>query len=87
MEKRTEVPEYRVRLPDHAIARLLGITLSDYQLLSHRPIEAYRDIHGKIVEFYIHVSSNNSPRLLDQLNMDRSNFVRFTPEKVYAQYV
>ncbi|WP_118974620.1 hypothetical protein [Taibaiella koreensis] len=87
MEKRIEVPEFRVRLPDHAIAQLLGISLSDYQVLSHRPIEAYRDVNGEIVEFYIHVSSNNSPRLLDQLNMDHSNFVRFTPKQVYAHYV
>lgn len=87
MERENTVPEFRIRLPDKAIAALLGLSLTEYLLLSHRPIEAFTDINGNIIEFYIHVSSNNNPGILQKLNMDKSNFVRFAPEEVYRMYV
>lgn len=87
MEHTHVTPDYKVRLTDKAIARLLGITMDEYHILSHRPIEANTDIKGEITEFYIHISSNNTPELLSKLNCDASNFVRFKPEEVYALYV
>lgn len=87
MEKLAEVPEYRIRLPESAIANLMGLALTEYLALSHKPLEAFKDITGKIVEFYIHVSSNNDPKILDKLNLDSSNFVRFKPEMIYGSYV
>ncbi len=87
MEREMSIPEYRVRLPDIEIARLLGISITDYVNLSHRPLEAFTDTQGNVIEFYIHVSSNNDPRLLSKLNLDKSNFVRFKPEEVYSRYV
>ncbi len=82
-----DVPEYRVRLTDFAIAKLLGLSLEEYGQLNHRPIEAFTDSQGNITEFYIRVSSNNSPRLLNKLNLDDSNFVRFDPKRVFKMYV
>lgn len=87
MERKEEVPEFRIRLPDQVIAGLLGLTLTEYLLLSHKPIEAFTDLNGNITEFYIHVSANNSPDVLKKLKLDKSNFVRFRPEEVYQMYV
>lgn len=87
MFTKPDVPEYRVRLTDFAIAKLLGVSLEEYGQLNHRPIEAFTDPQGNITEFYIRVSTNNSSRLLNKLNLDKSNFVRFNPEQVFKMYV
>jgi hypothetical protein len=86
MNTATPIPEFKLRLTDFAIARLLGLSINDFHALSHRPIEAETNASGKIVEFYIQVSSNNSPRLLSQLQLDKNNYVRFKPEEVYKLY-
>lgn len=83
MERITEIYGYNIRLPDKTIAALLGISLTDYLLLVHRPLEAYTDEQGQVTEFYMHISSGNSQRILDKLNLDKSNFVRFSPEEIY----
>jgi hypothetical protein len=87
MKRDEKVPEFRIRLPDKAIASLLGLTLSEYLLLSHKPIEAFTDINGEVTEFYIQVSPNNDPDILEKLPLDKSGFVRFKPPEVYALYV
>jgi hypothetical protein len=63
------------------------LSLSEYHTLSHRPLEMLEDIHGNVLEFYIHVSDNNEPHILNKLKIDRNNFVRFTPEEVYQHSV
>jgi hypothetical protein len=87
MESIKQVSEHQVRLTDQSIASLLGISLEEYLSLSHKPIQAYTDINGEVTEFYIHVSTNNNPRILSKLNLDKSNFIRFKPEEVYRMYV
>jgi len=87
MEHIQVIPEYRIRLTDASIATLLGISVEEFHSLNHRPIEAYEDENGNIMEFYILVSSNNDPDLLSKLNSDSSNFIRFKPEDVYRLYV
>lgn len=86
MYNKNEIREQEVRLSDKAMAELLGLSYNEYLALSHRPIEALEDINGKVVEFYIHVSPNNEPHILNKLNIDRNNFVRFKPEEVYSHY-
>ena len=85
MHTEGEISEQKkqVWLSDSAMATLLGLSLNEYLKLSHRPIEALEDINGNVLEFYIHVSPNNEPGILGKLKIDRSNFVRFTPEEVY----
>jgi hypothetical protein len=73
----------QLRLSDKAMAALLGLSLSEYLILSHRPLEAFEDINGNVLEFYIHVSPNNEAHILNKLKIDRNNFVRFTPEEIY----
>jgi hypothetical protein len=80
------IPEFKLRLTDYALAELLGLSLDEFHDLSHKPIDANTDAMGKIVEFYIHVSSNNSPHLLAKLRLDKNNFVRFRPDEVYRHY-
>lgn len=86
MHSKGEIREQEVRLSDKAMAELLGLSHSEYLALSHRPIEALEDMNGKVLEFYIHVSPNNEPHILNKLNIDRNNFVRFKPEEVYSYY-
>lgn len=81
-----EVPEQHIRLPDKAIAALLGISLDEYLALSHKPLQEFRDMSGRIIEFYMHVSPNNDQKVLNKLKIDHSNFVRFRPEEVYRFY-
>ena len=87
MKRTEEIPEFRIRLPDMAIATLLGLSLAEYLLLSHKPIDAFTDINGNVTEFYIQVSPNNDPEILEKLSLDKSGFVRFAPEEVYVMYV
>ena len=87
MQHTPAIPDYRAKLNEKAMAKLLGITVAEYQSLSHKPIEAYTDISGNITEFYIHVSTNNDPGLLSKLHRDESNFIRFKPEEVYRNFI
>lgn len=80
------VPEQNIRLPDSAIARLLGLSLDEYHKLSHKPMEDFRDSEGKVIAFQMHISPNNDQNILDKLNLDHSNFVRFKAEEVFAYY-
>ena len=41
------VPEQNIRLPDSAIAQLLGLSLNEYHKLSHMPLEDFRDIDAR----------------------------------------
>lgn len=80
------VPEQNIRLPDSAIAQLLGLSLDEYHKLNHKPMEDTRDKEGKIIAFHMHISPNNDKNILDKLNLDHSNFVRFKAEEVYSYY-
>lgn len=80
------IPEQHIRLPDSAIAQLLGLSLTEYHKLSHRPMEDFRDIEGRIIAFSMHISPNNDRDILAKLNLDRSNFVRFKAEEVFPYY-
>jgi hypothetical protein len=86
MKRIIEVPDGKRRLTEASIAQLLGLAMTDYLQLIHRPIQASTDEEGVVTEFYIHVSSGNNPRLLDKLDLDKSNFARFEPEKVYPLF-
>jgi hypothetical protein len=86
MNHTAPIPEFKLRLTDFAIARLLGLSIEDFHRLNHRPIEANTDADGKIVEFYIQISTNNSSTLLSKLRLDKNNFVRFKPDEVYKLY-
>jgi hypothetical protein len=81
-----ETPEQKIHLSDQAMASLLGLSHSEYLTLSHRPMEALEDINGKVLEFYIHISPNNEPHILNKLKIDRNNLVRFKPEEVHSHY-
>jgi hypothetical protein len=74
---------YAAILTDNAIAKLLAITLEEYQMLLHRPLEAFVDDNGNVIAFYIRFSTNNNERLLEKLNIDKNYIVTFKPEQVY----
>ena len=80
------VPEQQIRLPDSAIAQLLGLSLGEYHKLIHKPMEDFKDLEGRIVAFFMHISPNNDKEILAKLKLDRSNFVRFNAEEVFAYY-
>jgi hypothetical protein len=82
MRTQEKPAEYRSRLPDWLIARLLGLGLKEYLNLAHRGLQEFKDLNGNVVEYYIHISSNNDPAVLGRLNIDRSNFARFRPEQI-----
>jgi hypothetical protein len=63
---------YAVILTDEAIAKLLGITLEEYQTLTHRPLEALVDDQGNVTAFCMRFSTNNNERLLSKLNIDKN---------------
>jgi hypothetical protein len=86
MDIKDGIREHEIRLSDKAMADLLGLSHNEYLTLSHRPIEMLEDINGNVLEFYIHISPNNEPHILDKLNIDRNNFVRLKPEEVYSHY-
>lgn len=75
--------EFRKQLTKEAIAGLLKIPVTEYHHLSHKPLQAFCDLKGKVIEFYIHISSNNHPQILNKLQLDKRNFVCFLPEQVY----
>lgn len=79
-----KIREHEIRLPDKAMAALLGLSLSEYHSLSHRPMETLEDIHGNVLEYYIHISPNNEPYILNKLRIDRNNMVKLKPEEVHS---
>jgi hypothetical protein len=83
IEREISEEKNRLWLTNKAMAALLGLSLTEYHTLSHRPLEALGDMNGNVLEFYIHISPNNKPHILNKLKIDRNNFVRFTPEEVY----
>jgi hypothetical protein len=82
LERKTR--EQEIRLPDKAMAALLGLSLGEYQTLSHRPLEILEDIHGNVLEYHIHISPNNEPHILNKLKVDRNNIIRLKPEEVHS---
>lgn len=80
------IPEQNIRLPDSAIAQLLGLSLTEYHKLSHKPMEDFRDVEGRVIAFHMHISPNNDKDILDKLKLDHSNFVRFKAEDVFPYY-
>ncbi|PSK94619.1 hypothetical protein [Taibaiella chishuiensis] len=86
MQSVKPVPEQQIRLPDSAIAQLLGLSLGEYHKLSHRPMEDFKDIEGRVIAFFMHISPNNDKDILAKLKLDHSNFVRFKAEEVFSYY-
>jgi hypothetical protein len=80
-----KIREQEIRLPDKAMAALLGLSPGEYQSLSHRPLETLEDIHGNVLEYHIHISPNNEPHILNKLRVDRNNIVKLKPEEVHSQ--
>ncbi len=82
MRTKQEFAEQKIRLPDHAIAHLLGISVSEYQHLSHKPLKASKDSKGNIIEFYMQISSNNDPEVMAKISPDLGNIVWFERDVV-----
>jgi hypothetical protein len=74
---------YAAILTGEVTAKLLGITLEEYRMLIHRPLEAFVDDKGNVIAFYIRFSTNNNERLLEKLDIDKNYIVTFKPEQVY----
>ncbi len=68
--------------PEGKLATLLGLSIGEYHELNHRGLMELTDISGKIIEYYIHVNSNNKTGILSKLNMDQYGYIRFKPEEV-----
>lgn len=69
-------------IPDWKLAGLLGLSIREYDELSHRGLKELTDVHGEIKEYYIYISAENSLEILNKLNLDRYSYVRFRPEQV-----
>lgn len=77
-----QVPEFQ-RIPDSAIAKLLGLSLEEYHKLSHLPIEPEEGPNGEIIAFHMRISSGNNPSLLSKLRLDKNHVVKFKPDEVF----
>lgn len=87
MNIRREIAEDKIRLPEQALAKLLGISLAAYRRLSHKPLKASKDLKGNIVEFYMQISNNNDPLVIAKINPSVGNIVWFTRQQVEDHYV
>lgn len=87
MNIRHEVAEDKIRLPEQALAKLLGISLAEYRKLSHKPLKASKDMKGNIVEFYMQISNNNEQSVIAKINPSVGNIAWFTRQQVERHYV
>ncbi|WP_118951608.1 hypothetical protein [Taibaiella helva] len=86
MRTKQEFAEQKIRLPDHALAHLLGLSLSEYKHLSHKPLKASKDSRGNIIEFYMQISNNNNPEVMAKIGLDLNNIVWFERDEVESCY-
>lgn len=68
--------------PAAKMASMLAITVDDYNDLKHGGLKAVRNEAGKITEYVLQVSSNNQARLLEKLDVDAENRIKFKPDYV-----
>lgn len=87
MHNKNEVAEHKLRLPEQALAKLLGISLPEYRKLSHKPLKPSIDLKGNIVEFYMQISNNNEQDVLTKINPSIGNIVWFSRQEVEQHYV
>lgn len=65
---------------DQIIASMLGITLNEYNELSHGGLKEVRDMNGKILYYYMEVSPLNPESILRKLNMSKSRIIFLPPD-------
>ena len=82
MLTRQESAEQKIRLPDKAMAHLLGISVAEYQHLSHKPLQASKDAKGNIIEFFMQISNNNVPEVMAKISPGIGNIVWFDRHEV-----
>jgi hypothetical protein len=69
---------------DKGLAKLLGITRDELGRLRHSPLMEHKNNHGDILEYYLHISPTNDPALLEKIQIESSNFIRFTVRQINA---
>jgi len=67
---------------ERRMAALLGISEEEFSSLSHSGLRDLTDSYGVVYKYYIQFSPNNDARLLERLNLGRSNTIYFTPEQL-----
>lgn len=68
--------------PAEKMARLLAISIDDYNELRHSGLKPTLLESGAITAYTLQVSANNNSKLLEKLDIDSGNTIRFTPEYV-----
>lgn len=68
--------------PAEKMARLLAISIDDYNELRHSGLKPTLKESGAISDYTLQVSANNNAKLLEKLDIDSGNTIRFTPEYV-----
>lgn len=66
------------------MASLIGITVEDYNDLTHKVIEEVKNDAGKITGYQIKISSNNRRNILEKLDVDDKNIITLSLKKVQA---
>lgn len=65
---------------DETIAGLLGLTLDEYQDLSHSGIREVRDMDDQVLYYYMVVSRLNLDTTLAKLKMNKSRMIFLPPD-------
>lgn len=64
------------------LAKLLGLSIKEYKELKHSPLMDIKNHNGVIIEYFIHVSPQNRPELLEKVGIKDSNFLRFSVKEI-----
>ncbi len=70
------------------LARLLKLEPEEYKKLRHGPLLSHKNNHGEVLQYYMHISPDNSEELLQKLGICEINFKVFSPKEVekYLHY-
>lgn len=80
MEKQFKI--VRRNTQDERIAHLMGLSLEEYNQLSHSGIREIRDLKGEVLYYYTIVSPLNPESILAKIKMDRKRMVHFPPDVI-----
>ena len=63
------------------LAKLLGISVEDYEKLKHQGLQEVTDTEAQIYKYFIQFNQNNPRDILDKLDIDANYIVYFSAEE------
>jgi hypothetical protein len=71
-----------VQPSDKHFARLLNLTIKEFQDLKHAPLIEEKNNLGAIIGYFMYISPLNNPEILRKIILTKSNFVWFSVKQV-----